>query len=76
MEVFIVLENTEAFGGSPKEVGSIIKGIFFDQRRAEDFVRGMLSYMNSYDNENAVFEKGRVQKDDIIYFEIIRGISL
>lgn len=71
---FIVLEHPEGFGGNPKDLTDTVHGIFFDQERAEDFVRGMIRYVHSYESRELLLSQGRARdvETDTVWFEIVK----
>lgn len=72
MKVYIVLEHPDGFGGTAKDMADIVHGVFFDQRGATDFVRGMLSYIGTYEDRRLFFEAGRAKdENDVIYFQVV-----
>lgn len=72
MKLYIVIEHPEFAGGSPKSMTDVVLGAFFDQRRAEDFVSGIVSYIRSHEGLEATLRAGKAQTPDgDIYFEIV-----
>lgn len=73
MKVYIVLEDADGIGGTAKDMADIVHGVFFDQRRATDFVEGMIRYMNIYENQKLLFVDGKaIDENDTIYFQVVR----
>ena len=72
MMVYIVMENSDTFGATARDAGEIVHGVFFDRRRAEDFVRGMVGYVSSYEEQKLSFVAGNaITEDDAILFQIV-----
>lgn len=72
MKVYIVMEHSDGIGGTANDMADIILGVFFDQRRAEDFVRGIISYICAYDGQRLFFEDGKAQDEHhAIHFQVI-----
>ena len=59
MKIHIVMEHADGMGATPNNMDDIILGVFFDQRRAEDFVRGIISYVSSYENRRLFLDEGK-----------------
>lgn len=70
--VFIIFEHPDAFGGSPPDLTDTVLGLFFDKRRAEDFVCGMISYISSHEGRELFLVDGKAQdKDGTVWFQIV-----
>lgn len=73
MKLYVVVEHCDQWGGVPLDMGSIIRDIFADRRRAEDYVRGMVGYMGSYEGQTLLLEDGKAHDGHgTTYFEIIQ----
>lgn len=71
-KVYIVLEHPEGMGGIANDLADTIHGVFFDQRRAEDFVQGMIRYINTYEDRGLFFEAGRaIDAEGTAHIQII-----
>lgn len=72
MKVHIVLEHSDGFGGTARDMADIVHGVFFDQRRATDFVEGMIRYMSSYENQKLFFVDGKaIDENNAIHFQVV-----
>lgn len=73
MKVYIVVEHCDQWGGVPQDMGGIIRDVFVDRRRAEDYVRGIVSYMGSHERQTLLFEGGKAHDGHgTTYYEIIQ----
>lgn len=72
MKVYIIMEHTDGTGSTPKEMVDLILGVFFDQRRAEDFIRGIVSYVSTYEDRKLFFDNGKAfDEEHTIHFELV-----
>lgn len=77
MKVYIICEHPEGMGGSSLDPGDAILGVFFDRKRAEDFMRGMASYISSYEGQNTFYADGKTQDaSGTVYFQIVEKEAL
>jgi hypothetical protein len=77
MKVYIIMEHPDSMGSTPHKLADIVHAVFFDQRRAEDFIRGMASYINSYEGRELLLNNGKAtDKSDTIHFQIIEKDAL
>lgn len=74
MKVYLVLEHPDGMGGTPKDLSALVHALFLTRERAEDFVQGMIRYMDSYDDKKLLLEAGKAYDGDgTTYFEVIEG---
>ena len=72
MKIYIVLEHPESMGSIPNDLGDTVHGVFLDQRRAEDFVQGMIRYISTYEGRRLFFEGGRaIDAEGTTHLQII-----
>ncbi len=72
MKVYIVMEHPDGMGGTASDPAETVLGVFFDQRRAEDFVRGIAGYVGTYEAHRLFFEAGRAYDENhTIHFQIV-----
>ncbi len=77
MKVYIVLEHPNGIGGTAQDLHDIVHAVFLDQERAEDFVRGMVGYVNGYESHRLFFAKGKAkEKNGTIHFQIVEKDTL
>lgn len=70
--IYLVVEHPDFIGGAAKDAGRSIHAAFFARERAEDFVRGMISYMNSYDGQKALLVDGKAENEGhATLFEVV-----
>lgn len=72
MKVYIILEHPDGIGGTANDLHDIVHAVFLDQGRAEDFVRGIIGYVNGYESHRLFLSAGSAkEKSGTIHFQII-----
>lgn len=72
MKIYMVLEHSDGMGGTASDLQDIVHAAFFDQRRAEDFVQGMIGYIYSYEGRRLLLAEGKaIDENNTVYFQIV-----
>lgn len=72
MKIFIILEHLDGMGGTAKDMNDIVHGVFLTREATEKHMKGMLSYINNYENQELFFVDGEIRNEkDTIYFQIV-----
>jgi len=77
MKVYIVMEHPDGVGSTASDLHDTVHAVFFDQRRAEDFVRGIIGYVGAYESHRLFFEAGRAYDENhTTHFQIVEKDTL
>lgn len=72
IKVYLVMEHPDFIGGTTEDAGRVIHAAFFARERAEDFVRGIISYVHSYEPRRLLLRDGKAKDEDhATQFEIV-----
>lgn len=72
MKVYIILEHPDGMGGTAKNVDDVVHGVFLTREATERHMRGMISYINSYEAQKLFFVDGEIKdKRDTVYFQVV-----
>ena len=77
MRVYIVLEHPDGGGGTASDMADVVHGVFLERRWAEEFVRGMVSYIRPYEGERLIFEDGKIKNEGYaIHFQVVEKVVI
>lgn len=73
MKVYIILEHPDGMGGAAKNMDDVVHGVFLTRKATEKHMRGMLSYINSYEAQKLLFVGGEIKDEkDTVYFQVVK----
>ncbi len=72
MKVFIIFEHSDGMGGTAKDMNDIVHGVFLTREATERHMKGMLSYINSYESQTLFLVDGEIRDEkDTIYYQVV-----
>lgn len=72
MKVYIILEHPDGVGGTAKNMNNIVHGVFLTRDATERHMKGMLSYINSFESQKLFLVDGEIRDEkDTIYFQVV-----